>query len=212
MLRLILTRHGETAWNAQGRYQGQHDIALNAVGRAQAAALAARLATQRFDAIYASDLKRAWATAEAIAARHSLPVTPEPRLREQCFGVFQGLTFAEIRARYPAEFAAWQADRDNAPPGGETITQFAARVGAVLGDLTRAHEAGTVLLVAHGGSMRELICRALDLRPDARWSLGMDNASISELRVYDEGVVLHALNDATHLNGASSGSQAMSSA
>ncbi|MBI4759502.1 MAG: histidine phosphatase family protein, partial [Chloroflexi bacterium] len=105
-MRLLLVRHGETDWNAEERYQGTTDVPLSAQGRAQAQALTSRMAGEVLDAIYASDLQRAWQTAEVIAAPHGLPVRPEPRLREIDFGAWEGLTFDEIRQRRPAA-KAW---------------------------------------------------------------------------------------------------------
>lgn len=201
MLRLLLARHGETDWNRERRYQGQTDVPLNEAGRRQAEALAARLAAEPISAIYASDLARAWATATVIAAAHGLPVRAEPRLREMCFGRFEGLTHDDIQAQYPDMFAAWQANRDMPPEGGETMAAFAGRVGAFLDEVTRAHDDATVLLVAHGGPLRQLICPAIGLPPEARWHLAMDNAALSELHVYREGIVLYRLNDTCHLNG-----------
>ncbi len=212
MLRLILARHGVTDWNAQGRYQGQNDIPLNAMGLRQAQALAAALEQTPLDGIIASDLQRSWQTAQPIAAHHRLNIQPEPRLREMCFGIFETLNYDEIRARYPEMLAAWEADRDNPPTNGETLTAFAARVQAFLDDVRQQHTDGTWLVVAHGGPLRQLICQALELPPDRRWSLSMDNASLSELHVYDNMTVLHRLNDISHLDETSTGSLAMSHA
>jgi probable phosphoglycerate mutase len=108
-IRLCLVRHGETDWNAQKRIQGQIDIPLNARGRAQAAATAAGLAGQRFDAVYSSDLARAWQTAQPIAAALGLPLYAAPGLRERHYGRMQGLTAAEARVRIPSVHAAYAA-------------------------------------------------------------------------------------------------------
>jgi alpha-ribazole phosphatase len=205
MVRLILARHGETAWNAQARYQGQADVELNEAGRRQAAALArrlARLAKGEIHAIYASDLQRAWKTAQAIAAPHSLPMRAEPRLREMSFGDWEGLTYGEIQERDPQTLAAWEADPLHvSPPGGETLAQVAARVQSALDDVTRSHQDQTVLLVAHGGPLRVLICLALGLDPRTHWQFRLDTAAISELEIYEAGAILNYLNDTEHLAG-----------
>jgi broad specificity phosphatase PhoE len=226
---LILARHGETAWNAERRYQGQADVPLNETGRRQAAALAQHLAAEGVHAIYASDLQRAWETATVIAEPHGLPVRSEPRLREIDFGAWDGLTYSEIGQRYPKALAAWEANPLSAgPPGGENLSRVTARVRAALDDVARAakkqlfgktqnpvlavsrkmkdtagvlgaHQDQTVLLVAHGGSLQVLLCLALGLVPRARWQFRLDAASLSELRLYEEDAVLVRLNDTCHL-------------
>jgi alpha-ribazole phosphatase len=207
-----LARHGVTDWNEERRYQGQNDIPLNDMGLRQAQALSVYLEQTKLDGIIASDLQRAWQTAQPIADQHNLEIQPEPRLREMCFGIFESLKYDEIKARYPEMLAAWQADYDNPPTNGETLTAFSARIQAFLDDVRQRHQDETWLLVAHGGSLRQLICQALELPPDRRWSLSMDNASISELHVYDNLTVLHRLNDISHLDETSTGSLAMSHA
>jgi len=201
MLRLILARHGETVYNMQGRYQGQADLPLNDTGQQQAARLASRLSQEEIHAIYASDLQRARETAAAIAAPHVLPVRDDPRLREMDFGEWEGLTYEEIQERYLQQLAAWEADPlDVAPPGGETLAQVAARVQAVLDEITRAHPEQTVLLVAHGGPLRVLLCLALGLSPQAHWRFGLNVAAVSQICLCDGDAVLTQLNDTSHLS------------
>jgi alpha-ribazole phosphatase len=200
MVRLILARHCETAWNVQARHQGQADVELNETGRRQAAALARRLAHENIHAIYASDLHRAWETAQDSAAPHDLAVRAEPRLREIDFGDWEGLTYSEIRERDPRALAAWEADPLHvAPPGGETLGQVAARVQSALDDIACAHGEQTVLLVAHGGPLRVLVCLALGLDPQAQWQFRLDTAAISEVEIHEAGAILNCLNDAEHL-------------
>ena len=125
---LYFARHGETDWNAAGRWQGQTDIPLNDVGRAQARALAERLRGEGIVAVGSSDLSRARATAEIVAAALGLSVTyVDPALRERAYGVFEGLTLAECEERFPAEWARF-ADPGGAPAGGETLDALAARM------------------------------------------------------------------------------------
>jgi alpha-ribazole phosphatase len=197
---MILVRHGETDWNAQRRFQGQTDVLLNAVGQRQARALGRRLAGVAPDALYASDLRRAWDTAQAIAAAGGLAVQPEPRLREIDFGAWEGLTYAQIVQRYPEAVAAWQADPSGvAPPQGEALGDLVARVRAALDALIQRHPEETALLVAHGGVLQVLLCLAFDLDPGRRWQFRLDPASVSELSVYPEGPILSSLNDTGHL-------------
>jgi alpha-ribazole phosphatase len=201
MVRLILARHGKTAYNMQGRYQGQTDVPLSSTGRQQAARLAERLAREEVDAIYASDLQRAWETAAVVSVPHGLSVLAEPRLREMGFGEWEGLTYEEIQQRYPQQLPAWDADPLNvAPPGGETLAQVAARVQSAVDEIARAHADQTVLMVSHGGPLRVLLCLALGSSPWAHWQFNLDVASVSQLCLHDGGAVLTQLNDTGHLS------------
>jgi alpha-ribazole phosphatase len=200
MTRLLLARHGETAWNTSRRYQGQTDIPLNEGGRRQAKALAQRLSGEKIDAIYTSDLQRARETAEAIAAFHELPVRADPRLREIAFGDWEGLTSEEIQGRDAESLTAWHDDPLHAsPPGGEMLHQVARRAGAALAEITAGHPDRTVLIVAHGGILRVLLCLALEISPTAYGRFRFGLASLSEVDIYETGATLNNLNDSTHL-------------
>ncbi len=198
-MRLILVRHGQTTWNSEGRVQGHTDVPLSDLGRWQSERVAARLASEPLHAIYSSDLQRALHTAQAIAAQHNLPVNADARLREIAKGEWEGRDWQEVRALYPAMFAAWQANRDQVPHGAETLTQFAARLATLRDDIKRRHPDQTVLLVGHGGSLTMFICLALGLEPQKRFNLIMNNTAVSELRDYPEGLALFCLNDTCHL-------------
>lgn len=199
MLHLMLVRHGETEWNAQRRYLGQTDIPLSALGRRQANLIAERLAAQEIDAVYASDLKRALQTAQVIAEKSGLEVTPEPRLRELKFGVLEGLTFDEAQEQYPEMMAAWLEDFNRPPEGAETIEIFFARIVSLLDELKQKHEEQVVLLVAHGGPLSEILRVVLGLSREKRWYLEMENASLSEVLIAENYVSLKRLNDTCHL-------------
>lgn len=199
--RIIAIRHGETAWNAEMRMQGQLDVALNAVGRWQAERVAAALADESFDAIYASDLLRATQTADALARVHGLAVATDQELRERCFGVFQGCTFDEVAARWPDESRRWRRrEPDFAPEGAESLRQFSARcVGAAI-RLAAAHPGQTIALVAHGGVMDCLYRAAtrVALQAPRSWLLG--NASINRLLHTPQGFSLVGWSDTGHLD------------
>ena len=199
MLHLMLVRHGETEWNAQRRYQGQSDVPLSEFGKWQAELVAVRLAEQKIDAVYASDLKRAWGTAQVIAEKSGLDITSEPRLRELKFGILEGLTFDEAQEQYPEMLAAWLDDFHQTPEGAETIDMFNTRVVSLLDDLKNKHDEQTVLLVAHGGPLSELLRVILELSPEKRWYLELENASLSEVLIAEEYVSLKRLNDTCHL-------------
>ena len=199
-MKLILVRHGETDWNKAQRFQGQANMALNKTGRRQAAALAAALRQAEVNAILASDLQRAQETAHPIAAVFGLPVQLEPRVREMAFGAWEGLSYSQIQQQFPDGLAAWQEDALHvSPPGGETLMQVTERVQAALSDLADTYRDRTVVLVTHGGPLRLLLCLALGLAPQAHWRFALDLASLSELQLYDEDVMLTRLNDTHHL-------------
>jgi probable phosphoglycerate mutase len=199
MLHLMLVRHGESEWNAQRRYQGQSDVPLSALGRRQAELIAERLAGGKIDAVYASDLARAWETARPIAEKNGLKVISEPRLRELKFGVLEGLTFDEAQTQYPEMIAAWLGDFNRPPDGAETIDLFNARIVSLLDDLKTKHDEQVVLLVGHGGSLSETLRVILGLSREKRWYLEMENASLSEVLIAEDFASFKRLNDTCHL-------------
>jgi broad specificity phosphatase PhoE len=199
MLHLLLVRHGETEWNAQRRYMGQSNVPLSALGRRQAELLGERLDGQKIDAVYASDLERAWETAQIIAEKKELFVASEPRLRELKFGVLEGLTFDEAQVQYPEMIAAWLKSFNQPPEGGETITLFNARIISVLDELKQKHDDQVLLLVGHGGSLSEILRVALGISQEKRTYFEMENASLSEVLISEEYVSLKRLNATGHL-------------
>jgi len=154
MATLLLTRHGETEWNATHRWQGFTGPPLNELGRQQAEDLAQTLARIDIDAIYSSDTIRAAETAEIVAARLGLEVRQDARLREINFGEWEGLTREEINERYTGAFSQWDACKLAAPTGGETDLQMAERVLEALSEIARNHKDETVLVVTSGGPIR----------------------------------------------------------
>lgn len=200
-LELWLVRHGETTWNAEGRWQGQADAPLSERGREQARQLAHRLSGERFDAVYTSDLGRALETAEIVAAKlEGKPaVHPEPRLRETHVGEFSGLTQVEVKAR-----GLWRPtfDYHDRYPGGESRAELTERLGLALASLAAAHPGGRVLAVSHGGAIRAALGFALG-EPQAAVLAhfgGVENTAITRfaLRTDGRGRLL-AYNDAAHL-------------
>jgi glucosyl-3-phosphoglycerate phosphatase len=171
--RIVLWRHGQTAWNLEGRLQGQSDIALDEVGREQAAKAARLLAALHPHVIVASDLARAADTANALAALVKLPVTLDKGLRETYVGSWQGLTDAEIKAKFPQEEAAWRADRSTRRGGGEIEADVVARaVPAINAALETVPARGTLVVVSHGGTIRVAIGQLLGLPADHWGALG----------------------------------------
>lgn len=202
---ILLIRHGETAWNAEHRIQGLLDVPLSNTGIWQAARLAERLADETLDAVVASDLARAWLTAQPLAQRHGLEPVAEPRVRERDFGSFQGHTVDEIAQRWPDEFRAWRArDPAWALPGGESGDEFIARVLAALHDIAVEHAGRTVAVVTHGGVLDVAYRRARSLSWDAPREHQMLNAAINRLSVATKPLRLTVLDwaDSAHLDAA----------
>ena len=159
----MLWRHGQTAWNVEGRFQGQSDIPLDETGEQQATRAARLLAALEPDAIFSSDLVRAMATAAPLARLTGLTVVPDKELRERYGGAWEGLTDTEIRARYPVEHEQWR------PPGGETTSAVAERAGAALERIGDSLTPGTLaVVVSHGAALRLGAARLLGF-PEELW-------------------------------------------
>ena len=202
--RILAIRHGETAWNVDTRMQGQLDIPLNDTGRWQAHRLALAVADEDIAAVYASDLLRAFQTAQAVASGCGQPIVTDIGLRERGFGVFEGFTFNEIEARWPDQSERWRRrDPDFAPEGGESLRDFYARSIEATTRLAAAHPGQTIALVAHGGVMDSLYRAAsrVDLQAPRSWQLL--NASINRLLLTDSGLTLVGWNDTFHLEDSS---------
>jgi alpha-ribazole phosphatase len=204
-MRLLLTPHAPTDWNAQGRYQGWTDTPLSEIGKRQAALVAQRLRKEHIDICHASTLRRAWETADAISRQRGLEFTTDPRLREIRFGAWEGVTYADICHQDRQAMTAWEADpMQAAPPDGETLAEVAQRVESFLATMRNKYNDSdqTVLVVAHRGSLRVLICLALGLPAGAWWQFRLEPASVSELDCFEKGAVLNFLNDTHHLREA----------
>lgn len=150
--RICLVRHGETEWNAARRIQGQIDIGLNETGLQQAEAAGRWLKGAGIVALYSSDLKRAWTTAQAIGAALALTPRPVPEMRERCYGVFEGLTYDEAKASHPDGYAAFEGrNADYDFENGESLKAMFARVTGKLQEIAAAHPGQNVVVVVHGG-------------------------------------------------------------
>jgi probable phosphoglycerate mutase len=150
---ILLARHGETDWNRENRFQGHADPPLNETGRAQAAQLATALAAEPLAAVYSSPLRRAFETAQILAAPHGLEPVPVDALREVDVGSWEGLTRAEIEERFPEQFARWRG-YEAGWEDGESYEEMSRRVIAGLLELATAHEGERILAVSHGGPVR----------------------------------------------------------
>jgi broad specificity phosphatase PhoE len=178
--RLVLVRHGEANGNREFRYLGSTDEPLTARGQEQAAAVARALAPFRLEAIYASPLQRAVATAQAIAAAARLEVRIEAELRESAYGDWEGLTRGEVAARDANLLRRWESDPDVAPPGaGESLRDTQRRIAACADRLAQLHAGATLALVSHVGPVKALVCHALGIGPEGARRMWLDPASVS---------------------------------
>ncbi|MEU7911804.1 bifunctional RNase H/acid phosphatase [Microbispora bryophytorum] len=200
---LLLLRHGQTPLSVDKRFSGLGDPSLTRTGLAQAEAAALRLSRQPYEVevIVASPLARARQTAEAVAARTGLAVLVDDDLRETDFGEWEGHTFAEIQQRWPRELAAWLADPDVAPPGGESFASTALRVEQARDRIVKAHEGRSVVVVSHVTPIKMLVRLALGAPPEALYRMHLDLACLSAIDYYADGpAVVRALNDTAHLS------------
>jgi probable phosphoglycerate mutase len=201
--RIVAVRHGQTAWNADARIQGHTDIALDAVGQEQARRLAVALGDEPLQAVYSSDLLRARQTAEPLAARIGLPLRIDAGLRERGFGEFEGMSFAQIEARWPEQAAAWRRrDPDFGARGGEVLRDFRARIVAAVERLAAAHRGEQIVLVTHGGVLDLLYREATRVALDAPRTWQVANAGINRLLHGGEGLALVGWADTAHLDAA----------
>jgi broad specificity phosphatase PhoE len=190
MTRLVLVRHGETAWHAENRYAGSADIPLNEHGREQAEQLATWAKTAGLDALWTSPLARALQTAAPVAATARLEPRADPRLREVAFGEGEGLTRAEMRQRFPEAYAAFVVDPvASYLPGGEDPVAAVARASACLTDIAAAHPTGRVLVVTHSTVIRLLLCQLLGIPLAAYRAVfpSLRNCAISEVALSLDG-------------------------
>ncbi|MBI3965875.1 MAG: histidine phosphatase family protein [Chloroflexi bacterium] len=201
MTRLYLIRHGETVWNAERRVQGFSDVDLSQRGQLQAAALARRLADEPLNAIYASPLRRARQTAEAIASGRAIAVIADPDLRELNQGDCEGLTSEELRAQFADLLKEWRA----APalvrlPGGECLSELAERSRAAVERILIRHPSGSVAVVSHNFTSLCLLCWLTGVALDDFRRHKQDVAAVSIVDV-DASLTGSAvlLNDTTHL-------------
>ena len=200
--RVVAIRHGQTDWNLASRVQGQRNIGLNDCGRRQAQQVALALADEPFDAVYASDLDRARDTARALARHADTELRLDSGLRERSFGVFEGLTYAEIEQRFHDAARRWrQRDAGFGPDGGETLRAFYERAVGSVAALAAHHRGQHIAVVTHGGVLDALYRAAVRLPLEAPRPSEIANASINRLLASDDGLVVVGWNDTCHLDG-----------
>ncbi|MCY3887807.1 MAG: histidine phosphatase family protein [Chloroflexi bacterium] len=197
-----LVRHGETAWNRSGQIQGHTDVPLSEYGRLQVRRLAERLSTCSFSKIYTSDLSRALESAETLAKFGETSIEADSDLREFSYGTWESMTQREMEIQDPKGFAERIGGESYAfaTPGGESTTQVLARVRRFHARAAERHDPSeSLLIVAHGGSIRALLVCLLGLPDTYFWRLHVDNSSLSVVQNHPGGRVLERWNDTGHL-------------
>ena len=201
MTELLLIRHGETDWNRQQRFQGQIDVPLNATGHAQAARLAERLASERPDAFYTSDLRRARETAAPLARAWDHEPVALTSLREQHFGILEGLDVPTIQARHPELWRLWLVQHEDfAAPGGESTRQFHTRVWQAVQALAVAATGQRLAVVTHGGVLDMLWRSAHTLPLTGLRECAIPNTGINRLRWTGGALEVDVWADDAHLS------------
>lgn len=205
MLRLILVRHGQTAWNAGATGAGEHfrgriDVGLDEVGRRQAQRVGARLADAPIAAVCASPLQRAIDTARPVAAAHGLPVQPFDGLLDIDYGDWGGLAHTEVAARWPDVYALWRSAPHRVQiPGGERLDDVLARVAGGICAVLNRHQGQVVVLVGHQAVNKVLICHLLGLGNDAFWRIRQDTGCINRFDHEGGAWNVLTLNEVGHL-------------
>ncbi len=224
---LYLIRHGETEGSETKRYKGSIDVPLSAFGIRQIELTAAfvtdhvksavrsrQLSYLRdihttasdgseeagaLKAVYTSDLRRAVKSGEIIAAPHGVDVIAVPELRERNFGIWEGMSFTEIRDQYPEEFNAWAENPlKYSPVGGESTTDMSKRVIVALEEVVSAHAGQTVAIVAHGGVNRIILCHVLGMPLEHIFRIEQDNAAVNVIEFWDNYPVVKLINGVFH--------------
>lgn len=201
---ILIIRHGQTAWNTQKRLQGHSDIPLNENGRLQAVTLAEILRDEPLDAIFSSDLQRAYQTAYEIAKIHNLPVHQDRSFRERCYGICEGMKDGEIREAYPESYKAWYAaDPDHFFPDGERKTesprQFHHRAVNAIREAVTRYPGKKIAIVTHFGVIETAYRTAQNIPLGTHCRMPVLNTSINRFRWTDGTLELLQWGEASHL-------------
>ncbi len=199
MGKIFLVRHGETEWNKNARFQGQTDIPLSPTGKMQAKKVGERLANEKIDAIYSSDLSRAYQTAQEIARYHHIPITRNQDLREINFGQWEGLSRDVILHDHKDLYEQWLEDPiQTRAPEGENFYEVQSRAIQALKTIMENHQDDTVVIVAHGGLIKSVIIQYLE---GGFWEFPQGNTAVNILEYKGGSFRFVTLNDLTHLEG-----------
>ena len=200
-MRLVLVRHGETAWNKEGRFQGQGPVGLNERGIRQARQMAKSLIPMKPAALYASPLPRSLMTAEEISRELGIPVQPVEGIREVNLGKLEGITGQEMRTKYPQIYATWRRDPSQVVfPDGESLQQLQRRSWNAIKGIEKAHAWDLIVAVSHNFAIRSILCRFLEIPLSRFHGLRVDLASITILQVNYRSRQVLTMNDRCHLS------------
>ena len=195
-MKLIIMRHGQTAWNVEHRVQGHTDIPLDERGCAQASAIAERLSDMQIDAVYASPLQRAYTTGACIAARSGCPVYKDQRLIERFFGEWEGQRLEDVSRRDPEKWRVWLEEPTKCVvPGGETLDSVLKRSLAFAEEIIEKHRGKNVVIVSHANPVKLLLMHYTGIPVDQMHRIRTDNCSYSELYEREGRFVLNTLNE-----------------
>lgn len=202
MSKIVLVRHGRTAWHAEGRYAGTADVGLDQAGREQVARVVERLSGAQFAAVYSSPLSRCHDLATAVAEDHGLEVIEDPRLGEIDLGRWDGETFRDIIEKDGEILKKWTRDPTSVTvPGGESLASVQERAMSWFDEACEAHPDATIMASSHGGPIRAIISAVLELPLANLFRLTVDLASISTINYKGKFSNLEEMNDRCHLEG-----------
>ena len=197
---IILVRHGETEWNLQGRYQGQSETDLSAAGHQQAELLARRLADTSIDAIFSSPLRRAMATAEAVAQGRKGEVVAVSDLIEISHGTWEGLTVEAVKRKFPEQYSLWHRSPVEVRfPGGESLEDLRARVLPAIQQIARLNSAEVALVCGHDAVNKVILADCFHLPLSEFWRIRQDSTCVNLLEVREDDLRPVAINDSGHL-------------
>jgi broad specificity phosphatase PhoE len=203
--RIVLIRHGQTAWNAgagEERFRGRTDLPLDPTGQAQARAVANRLRSEPIVALYASPLLRTCQTAIPLANSLKLPVQPHDGLIDINYGHFQGLTHSEAATANPTQYARWHVTPSQVRfPGGESLADVQARLLAILDEVASRHRGESIALFGHQIVNKVAACTLLGLNLDQIWRIQQDTCGLDVFQQVGKGWCTLCLNDVCHLSG-----------
>ncbi len=200
MIRLILIRHGETNFSSQNRYCGFSNPPLNNKGIRQSEKLAVRLKDTKIDKVYSSDLIRAYQTAKIIFGDNPIEKTPD--LREMNFGLFEGLKYEQLVGKYPELYREWVDNPEkNKTPNGEGLGDLSKRVEEKLSIIVSQHKDRTLAVVAHGGPIRVVLCKALNFDLKMFWQIEQRLGALNIIDYFEESPpIVVKMNDASHFS------------
>ena len=201
MGKIYLARHGETLWNNTMRFQGITDIELSQTGIEQAKQFAKSMEDKKIEAIYASDLRRAFQTADFVAKQKGMTVIQEPLLKEMSFGEWEGLNSDQIEKKFPGSVATFFENPEKFnPPGGESVFQMQERACSAFYRICEQNKGNNILIVSHGGVIRAILADILQMKLAGIWRMRQNNTGLNIIEKFSTRYVINAVNSTVHLD------------